>query len=102
MLGFKLGLRIGEMTALRYSDISYRFSEITIARMEKSKTHTVVEHTKTYEKRKLPLSTYEIDIFERIKEINRAYIPDGDYIFINEEGRRWQRGIDNTLFCWQF
>lgn len=97
LLGFKLGLRIGEMTALRYSDISYRFSEITISRMEKSKTHTVVEHTKTYEKRKLPLSTYEIDIFERIKEINRAYIPDGDYIFINEEGRRWQRGIDNTL-----
>ena len=97
LLGFKLGLRIGEMTALKFSDISYRFNEISIKRMEKSKTHTVVEHTKTYEMRKLPLSSYELDIFERIKEINKSYEADEDYIFINEDGRRWQRGIDNTL-----
>ncbi len=97
LLGFKLGLRIGEMTALKFSDISYRFNEISIKRMEKSKTHTVVEHTKTYEMRKLPLSSYELDIFEKIKEINKSYEADEDYIFINEDGRRWQRGIDNTL-----
>lgn len=97
LLGFKLGLRIGEMTALKFSDISYRFNEISIKRMEKSKTHTVVEHTKTYEMRKLPLSSYELDIFERIKEINKSYEADEDFIFINEDGRRWQRGIDNTL-----
>lgn len=97
LLGFKLGLRIGEMTALKFSDISYRFNEISIKRMEKSKTHTVVEHTKTYEMRKLPLSEYELDIFERIKEINKSYEADEDFIFINEDGRRWQRGIDNTL-----
>lgn len=97
LLGFKLGLRIGEMTALKFSDISYRFNEISIKRMEKSKTHTVVEHTKTYEMRKLPLSEYELNIFERIKELNKSYDADEDYIFINEDGRRWQRGIDNTL-----
>ena len=34
---------------------------------------------------------------ERIKEINKSYEADEDYIFINEDGRRWQRGIDNTL-----
>ena len=96
-MGFKLGLRIGEMTALKFSDISYRFNEISIKRMEKSKTHTVVEHTKTYEMRKLPLSEYELNIFERIKELNKSYDADEDYIFINEDGRRWQRGIDNTL-----
>ena len=97
LLGFKLGLRIGEMTAMKFSDISYRFNEISIKRMEKSKTHTVVEHTKTYEMRKLPLSEYELNIFERIKELNKSYDADEDYIFINEDGRRWQRGIDNTL-----
>ena len=49
------------------------------------------------EERKLPLSEYELNIFERIKELNKSYDADEDYIFINEDGRRWQRGIDNTL-----
>lgn len=97
LLDFKLGLRIGEMTALKFSDISYRFKMISIKRMEKSKTHAVVEHTKTYEMRKIPLSSYEIEIFNRINELNKFYEPDEDFIFINDDGRRWQRGIDNTL-----
>ena len=97
LLDFKLALRLGELVAICDSDISTRFNSINIWKMEKSKRHEVVPHTKTYEERKLPLSEYELNLFHKIKNLTSEYDKDKDYIFRNEDGRRAGRGLDNTL-----
>jgi integrase len=104
MLLFKFGLRIGELTALRWGDIDRRADELQIRRMETvvevdGKTYReVVPYTKKrseYGFREMPLTGYEYGIFEAVKEVNRASgYKDGDYIFCDSDGRRKNREID--------
>ena len=97
LLAFKLGLRIGEFAALKNIYISRRFDEIIIRRMEKSRTVEIVEHTKSYEIRKLPLSEYEYKIFDEVEKITSEFVIDKEFIFRDAEGRRTVSGIDKTL-----
>ena len=97
LLAFKLALRIGEFAALKYVDISKRFDEVTIRRMEKSRNVTVVEHTKSYEVRRLPLSDYEYKILDEVAKLTSNCPKDKEYIFRDAEGRRTVSGIDKTL-----
>lgn len=105
---FKLGLRIGEMVALKWSDIDYQSNELHIHRMETRDidesgklTDCIVEHTKKrspYGDRFLPLGNYELAIFQKIKEINKKNkYNDNDFIFCDENGRTNIRSIDNRL-----
>ncbi len=77
---FKLGLRIGEAVALKWSDIDWETREIHIHRMEslvedengKLKVN-ICEYTKKKSPagdRYLPLSDYEINLFQTVKRIN--------------------------------
>lgn len=105
---FKLGLRIGEAVALKWSDIDWESREIHIHRMEslaedesgKIKV-TVCEYTKKKSPagdRYLPLSDYEINLFQTVKRINEeAGYADGDFIFCDEEGRTKIREVDNCI-----
>lgn len=97
LLAFKLALRIGEFAALKSVDISRRFDEVTIRRMEKSRNVTVVEHTKSYEVRRLPLSDYEYKILAEVEKLTSNCLKDKEYIFRDAEGRRTVSGIDKTL-----
>lgn len=105
---FKLGLRIGEVSALKFSDIDYTNKEIHIHRMETldtgadGKQHpVVVNHTKKrspYGDRYIPLSDYEIEIFEKVKSINIDYgYKDDDFVFCDSDGRTKIREIDNRI-----
>lgn len=105
---FKLGLRIGELCALTWDDIDLETSEIHIHRMEtlgedsNGKTcPVVVPYTKkksSFGDRFLPLSEYELDLFQKVKTINEEYnFKDGNFIFCDENGRTKIREIDNRI-----
>lgn len=105
---FKLGVRIGELVALKWTDIDYTNNEIHICRMESKEYNsdgdlrvTVVEHTKkksTDGDRFLPIGDYEKVIFEKIREISKQYnFKEQEYIFCDENGRTKIRAIDNLI-----
>lgn len=106
---FKLGLRIGELVALKWSDIDWNNKEILIERMETRKKNkvtgkmesTVAEHTKgksSYGNRVLGLSDYELDIFDKVKEVNDKFsFGEKEYIFCDEQGRTKIRAVDNRI-----
>lgn len=106
---FKLGLRIGELVALKWEDIDFANSEIHIHRMETSddtdgtgKLHTVIaEHTKKkslYGDRFLPLGEYELNLFREVRKKNIANgYKDDSFIFCDSEGRTTIREIDNLI-----
>lgn len=105
---FKLGLRIGEAVALKWSDIDWETREINIHRMEirmedeNGKLEVViVEYTKKKspaDDRYLPLGDYEINLFEIVKQTNEeAGYLDDDFIFCDEEERTKIREFDNCI-----
>lgn len=105
---FKLGLRIGELCALTWDDIDLETSEIHIHKMETQDEDStgkmrsvVVPYTKkksSYGDRFLPLSEYELDIFQKVKAINEEnHYKDGNFIFCDEYGRTRIREIDNRI-----
>lgn len=105
---FKLGLRIGELVALKWEDIDLPNKEIHIHRMETldndesgSLCTVVAEYTKKkspYGDRFLPLGEYELELFEKVREINeRCQYKAGDFIFCDEKGRTTIRAIDNLI-----
>jgi len=105
---FKLGLRIGEVVAIRESDIDYANRELHIHRMETLSEDSngdlrpvVVDHTKKkshYGDRYLPLGDYELNLISKIKEINRANnYKDKDFLFVDADGRTKIREIDNRI-----
>lgn len=105
---FLLGLRAGELVALRLSDIDWMDGTIHIQRMEqKGKGKIVVaNHTKGKSKtgdRILPLGDAGINIIQQVLAINeRNGFKDEDYLFLGEKGKRiHERAVDNRIrkFC---
>lgn len=104
---FKLGLRLGELVALRWEDIDGDTIHIqrTESKVEDNNGklyEAVVEHTKKksiYGDRFLPLDEYLLNIFDNIKSINQrcSYNDEGGYIFCDERGRTNKRSIDNLI-----
>ncbi len=101
---WKLGLRIGEVVALKMSDIDERAREIHIQRMETRDENDrviVVDHLKKnspHADRRLPLSEYELSLFRVVKAFNeRNGYDDEDYVFQDENGRRKARAIDHWI-----
>ena len=105
---FKLGLRIGELVALKWEDINTREQEIHIHRMETLEKNSngkmcpvIAEYTKkksSFGDRFLPYGEYEKELFEKVREINdRCSYSDGGFIFCDEKGRTNIRSIDNLI-----
>lgn len=104
---FKLGLRVGELCALKWEDINEVAEEIHIHRMEskdekgrEGRHSQVVEYTKKkspYGDRFLPIGDYERDLFAKVRAINKAYGYDSEFIFCDENGRTNIRSIDNRI-----
>lgn len=105
---FKLGLRLGELVALKETDIDFINREIHIQRTEtmrvddNGKTEIfVVEHTKKksiYGDRWLPLDVYSLELLKRIINTNKAYnYTDQNYLFLDCQGRTTEREIDYLI-----
>ena len=102
---FVLGLRVGELVALRGSDIDWEKLTIHIQRMEqrveKGKP-ILVNHTKKkspYGNRILPLGETGAAIIRQVMAINRECgFQDEDYLFLGEKGTRIHiRAVDNRI-----
>ena len=102
---FQLGVRIGEVVALKFSDIDY--GKIAIQRMEenvvladgdtfKSAGTKIVEHLKKEnesEYRFIPLTDKALEIIEKAKELN----PNDEFIFVRDGERLTKRIVTYWL-----
>ena len=104
-LMFQLGVRIGEVVALKFVDVDY--GKIAIQRMEenvvlvkgdnfKSAGTQIVEHLKKEnesEYRFIPLTDKALEIIQRAKELN----PDSEFIFVRNGERLTKRAVTYWL-----
>ena len=98
---FWTGLRIGELVALRWEDISDDYSEILVRRRKTSRKvgdryeHPVINTTKgigTYRRVLVPP-----DVLEAIVRAARRINLEGEYIFSNKEGTMTQASYASRL-----
>lgn len=105
---FKTGLRIGEIVALKWSDIDSRTNELHVHRMEslgelpnKKLRSCIVEYTKKKSvsgDRFIYLSEYEMTLLGAVRSINeRNGYREEDFIFCDENGRTNIRSLDNLI-----
>lgn len=103
---FKLGLRLGEIVAIKECDINFSTNEIHICRMESRQLddngkfrNAIVDYTKTDNgNRFLPLDDYDIDLLKKVISINASYgYWDSGYIFVDAAGRTKSREVDNRI-----
>ena len=97
-LFFQLGLRVGELSALKWEDIDFIEKRIHIHRMETNcetsnnkLKRTIVNYTtckSEYGDRILPLSDYAIELFNKIKFFNDEHYSKNDFIFINDNDKQ--------------
>lgn len=99
LFDFQTGLRVGELSALKYSDIDGNFLNV-IRTEERFKDETghytrqVREQTKGKDgQRKIVLTQKAIDILDTMKRIE----PDSEYIFSNKGERLKGNNISNKL-----
>ncbi|MGN0363879.1 MAG: tyrosine-type recombinase/integrase [Bilifractor sp.] len=106
MLNFQLGLRIGELAALKVSDVDFNNHTIHIQRMETKDEHDrplIVDHLKKKSResnRILPLSNYDLDLIKKAIKIKQIYHYEDNgenYIFVDQGGRVEIRAIDNRI-----
>ena len=110
LLSFQLGLRVGELIALKWSDIDFKKKIIHIQRQETicnkydddlnkiaSSVHEIKEYTKTQAgNRFLPLTPEAIRILSSVKFWNKSKKINSDFIFVDDEGHNFNRQRINT------
>ena len=98
-LNFLLGLRVGELVALRWDDrVDLRHLHIWKEEIRNQNDYslTVVEHTKTHTDRLVPLVPKAIAILDLIASTNPTTDPEG-YIFTRDGERITARQINYVL-----
>lgn len=110
LLSFQLGLRVGELIALKWSDIDFKKKIVHIQRQETicskydddlnkiaSSVHEIKEYTKTEAgNRFLPLTPEALKILDSVKFWNKSKKIKSDFIFIDNEGHNFNRQRINT------
>lgn len=101
---WKLGLRIGEVVAIKESDIDRDAAELHIQRMETRDDNDkpcIVDHCKCnspYGDRWLYLSRYELSLLDHAIALNREKgFNDDGYVFLDKNGRRKSRAVDHWI-----
>lgn len=79
MFQFFTGVRLGELCALKYSDIENGI--LQVSRMLQRDTKTVVEHTKTYEDREIILPDGALQLVEEARNYQEEHGCCSEYIF---------------------
>lgn len=84
------GMRVGELSALKWEDIDYENNLIYVRRSEKYNRSTkqyYISSTKTGKARAVPLTKESIDVLNRVKKAELKYGYLSDYVFSNKNGR---------------
>ena len=112
LLYFQTGLRVSEMVALKWSDISFKNKTLHIQRQEiivdkwnedltekiEKSVHMFVDYCKTDEgDRIIPLTNEAIKILKEIEIFNNKNNINSEYIFITKKGKFFNRQRVNTL-----
>lgn len=99
-LAMYTGMRVGELSGLKWEDIDFKRKEITIRHSEKynqiTKEYTI-STTKNSKIRKIPLTKEMIDVLQKVKEVEmkNGYIT--EFVFSNENGRIHSRVISDCI-----
>ena len=99
---FQTGLRVGELCALRYEDITPDGNQILIQRMIRHETKEVVGHTKgTYGDRLIPLTDEAIRLIDlaRNEQSKRGASTEG-YIFSLTDDPLKENNINRALYTY--
>lgn len=110
LLSFQLGVRVGELITLKWSDIDYKKGIIHIQRQEivcdqyddnlekiASSVHTIKEFTKTQAgNRFLPLTPEALHILDLVKSWNESHKIISEFIFADKQGHNFNRQRINT------
>ena len=108
-LMFKLGIRLGELVALKWSDVDEKEMTIHIHRTETKVVdietgkceYVVVDHTKKrspYGDRYLDIDDYDISLLRSVGSISNANRAEADgFIFCSKSGRIKSHNIDRYL-----
>lgn len=102
------GLRVGELVALKESDVNFESSYLAVEREEvcirtiqsdKSVNYEwkIEDHTKTYTSRYIPLIPKAIDILEKIISKHRQERTKSDYIFTRNDNHLNTNNVSNAL-----
>lgn len=94
------GMRVGELSGLKWSDIDEKLGIITICRSEKYNRKTkeyFISATKNDKIRKIPITDNIRDVLARIKEkeIEQGYI--SEFVFSGENGRVHAKAITDRM-----
>lgn len=79
MFQFFTGVRIGELCALKFSDIENRI--LNVSRMLQKDTDKVVDHTKTHEDREVILTDGALELVEIARTYQEEHNCKSEYIF---------------------
>ena len=99
-LAIYTGMRIGEITALRWENISEDLGVIVICCSEKHDRITkeyIVDSTKTRKERQFPITQKISSLLYKVKKIEMQYGFLGEYIFQNENGKLHSSSIAHCI-----
>ena len=99
-LAFCTGMRVGELAALKWSDINFNENIITIRSSEKYNRLTkefVISTTKNEKVRIIPLTSEMREIFDENKKAAIKNGCVGEFVFMNSKGRIHSRVISDWI-----
>lgn len=99
-LAIYTGMRVGEITALKWEDIREDLGIIHIRRSEKFDRITreyMIESTKTGKERQFPISDKLSNLLKNIRKIELQYGFMGEYVFQNEGGKLHATSVTHCI-----
>ncbi len=94
------GMRAGELSGLEWKNVFLDKKYIEISRSEKYdrvKKEYYMSSTKTGKSRRFPISAEIMDLFHRIKEVQREYGSYGDFVFSTSDGQVHGKTISDCM-----
>lgn len=99
-LSFCVGMRVGEIAALKWEDIDFDKGVVVVSRSEKYNQKTkeyTIESTKTGKSREIPLTSGMKVILFKVRDFEIQRGTYGEFVFMDESGRVRAKKISNCI-----